>query len=173
MMVPNSFPIFHLVLNRDLALRISPPKWFLVYSTILMHLKPLTPTEFQPLSLKMCSPELSLLFLLRLYNKCLAGSCFPSCWKSSSVVPVFKNDGERSDPGKYHPISLLPIISKISESFINDSLTKHLDFTGLFSDFQYGFLMFRCRSKKNYSPQKVPPSTYFLGNMCSQGLLFY
>ena len=83
--------------------------------------------------LKMCTPELSAV-LAKLYNKCLAESCFPSCWKSSSVVPVFKNDGERSDPGKYHPISLLPIISKIFESFINDSLTKHLDTTGLFSD---------------------------------------
>ena len=48
MMVPNSFPIFHLVLNRDLALRISSPNWFLVQSTILMHAKPLATTEFQP-----------------------------------------------------------------------------------------------------------------------------
>ena len=32
------------------------------------------------------------------------------------------------------PTILLPIISKIFESFINDRLTKHLDFTGLFSD---------------------------------------
>ena len=45
-LIPNSFPIFHLVLNRDLALRISLPK-----STILMHPKPLAQTEFQPLSL--------------------------------------------------------------------------------------------------------------------------
>ena len=36
--------IFHLILNRDLALRISPPKWFLVQSMILMHPKPLAPT---------------------------------------------------------------------------------------------------------------------------------
>ena len=55
-MFPNSFPIFYLVMNRDLALRISLPKWFLVQSTILMHPK-----------------------LLLLYNKCLAKSCFPSC----------------------------------------------------------------------------------------------
>ena len=46
---------------------------------------------------------------------------------------------ERSDQGKYRPISLLPLISKIFESFINDSLTKHRDIIGLFSDLQYGF----------------------------------
>ena len=62
--------------------------------------------------------------------------------KSSFVVPVFKNDRERSDPGKYRHISRLPINSKIFESFINDSLTKHLDVTDLFSDLQYGFLAF-------------------------------
>ena len=90
----------------------------------------------------MCSPELSPV-LAKLYNKCLAKSCFPSCWKSSEVVPAFKNDGDRSDPGKYHPISLLSIVSKIFESFINDSLIKHLDSTGLFSDLQYGFRTLR------------------------------
>ena len=34
------------------------------------------------------------------------------------------------------------IISKIFESFFNDSLTKQLDITGLFSDLQYGFRTF-------------------------------
>ena len=58
-------------------------------------------------------------------------------------MPAFKNDGERSDPDKYRPISLLPIISKIFESFINDSLTKHLDISGLFSNLHYGFRAFR------------------------------
>ena len=100
------------------------------------------PDRIPSIVLKMCSPELSPV-LAKLYNKCLAESCFPSCWKSSSVVPVFKNDGERSDPGKYRPISLLPIISKIFESFINDSLINHLDSTGLFSDLQYGFRALR------------------------------
>ena len=79
----------------------------------------------------------------KLYNKWLAESCFPSCWKSSSAVPVFKNDGERPNLGTYHVISLVPIISKIFESFINDRLTKHLDITGLFSDLQYGLCAFR------------------------------
>ena len=100
------------------------------------------PDKIPSIVLKKCSPELSPV-LAKLYNKCLAESCFPSCWKSSSVVPAYKNDGERSDPGNYRPISLLPIISKIFESFINDSLIKHLNGTGLFSDLQYGFRAFR------------------------------
>ena len=62
--------------------------------------------------------------------------------ENSSAVPVFKNDGKRSDPGKYRPISLLPIISKIFESVIDDSLTKHLNTIVLFSDLQYGFRVF-------------------------------
>ena len=67
------------------------------------------PDRIPAIVLKMCSPELSHV-LIQLYNKCLAKSCFPSCWKSTSF---FKNDGERSDPGKYRPIRLLHIISKM------------------------------------------------------------
>ena len=44
--------------------------------------------------LKNCEPELSYI-LAELFNKCLKESCFPDCWKVSSVVPVFKNIGEK------------------------------------------------------------------------------
>ena len=69
------------------------------------------PDRIPAIVLKMCSPERSPV-LAKLY---------------------FKNDGERSDPGKYRSISRLPIINKIFESFINDSLTKYM----------YGFRAFR------------------------------
>ena len=45
--------------------------------------------------LKNCELELSYI-LAELFNKCLKEYCFPDCWKVSSVVPVFKNVGERS-----------------------------------------------------------------------------
>ena len=45
--------------------------------------------------LKNCEPEFSYI-LAELFNKFLKESCFPDCWKVSSVVPVFKNVGERS-----------------------------------------------------------------------------
>ena len=45
--------------------------------------------------LKNCVLELSYV-LAELFNKVLKESYFPDCWKVSSVVPVFKNVGERS-----------------------------------------------------------------------------
>ena len=44
--------------------------------------------------LKNSEPELSYISA-ELFNKCLKESCFPDCWKVSSVDPVFKNVGER------------------------------------------------------------------------------
>ena len=46
--------------------------------------------------------------LSELFNKCQKESCFPECWKVSSVVPVFKNVGERPEAKAYHPVSLYP-----------------------------------------------------------------
>ena len=60
---------------------------------------------------KKCEPELSYI-LAELFNKCLKESCFPDCWKVSSVVPVFKNAGERSTAKNYCPVSLLSVVSK-------------------------------------------------------------
>ena len=45
--------------------------------------------------LKNCESELSYI-LTDIFNKYLKESCFPDCWKVSSVVPVFKKVGERS-----------------------------------------------------------------------------
>ena len=61
--------------------------------------------------LKNCEPELSCI-LAELFNMCLKESCFPDCWKVSSVVPIFKNTGERSIAKNYRPVSLLFVVSK-------------------------------------------------------------
>ena len=88
--------------------------------------------------LRNCEPELSYI-LAELFNKCLKESCFPDCWKVSSVVPVFKNVGERSTAKNYHPVSLLSVVSKVFEKFVNNKIADHLEKCGLCSDFQYGF----------------------------------
>ena len=88
--------------------------------------------------LENCEPELSYI-LAKLFNKCLKESCFPDCWKVSSVVPVFKNFGERSTAKSYRPVSLLSVVSKVFEKLVNNRIVDHLEKCGLFSDFQYGF----------------------------------
>ena len=88
--------------------------------------------------LKNCEPELPYI-LAELFNECLKDSCFPDCWKVSSVVPVFKNIGERSTAKNYHPVSLVSLFSKVLEKLVNNGVVDHLEKSGLFSDFQYGF----------------------------------
>ena len=88
--------------------------------------------------LKNCEPELSYI-LAELFNKCLKESCFPDCWKVSSVVPAFKNVGERSTAKNYRPVSLLSVVSKVFEKLVNNRIVDPLEKCGLFSDFQYGF----------------------------------
>ena len=87
--------------------------------------------------LKNCEPELSDV-LAKLFNKCLKESCFPDCWKVTSVVPVFRNVGERSAAKNYCPVSLLPVVRKVFEKLVNNRIVDHLEKCG-FSDFQYGF----------------------------------
>ena len=75
---------------------------------------------------KNCEPELSYI-LAELFNKCLKESCFPDCWKVSSVVPVFKNVGERSTAKNYRPVSLPSMVSKVFEKLVNNRIVDHLE----------------------------------------------
>ena len=88
--------------------------------------------------LKNSEPKLSYT-LAKLFNMCLKESCFPDCWKVSSVVPVFKNVGERSTAKSYRPVSLLSVVSKVIEKLVNNRIVDHLENCGLFADFQYRF----------------------------------
>ena len=88
--------------------------------------------------LKNCEPELSYI-LAKLFNICLKESCFPDCWKVSSVVPVFKNARKRSIAKNYHPVSLLSVVSKVFEKLVNNRIVDHLEKCGVFSHFPVWF----------------------------------
>ena len=74
--------------------------------------KAFVPDCIPVVALKNCEPEPSYI-LAELFNMCLKESCFPDCWKVSSVVPVFKNVGERSTAKNYRPVSFLSVVSKV------------------------------------------------------------
>ena len=70
--------------------------------------------------LKNYEHELSYI-LSELFNKCLKESCFPDCWRVSSVVPVFKNVGERSTAKKYHS---LVVSDRTARAFNRSGVTQ-------------------------------------------------
>ena len=81
--------------------------------------------------LKNSEPELSYI-LAELLNKCLKEFCFPDCLKVSSVVPVFKNVGERSAAKNYRHVSLLSVISKAFEKLVNNRIVDRLEKCDIF-----------------------------------------
>ena len=53
---------------------------------------------------------------------------FPPKWKTARILPLLKNNKmDRTDPNSYRPISLLPIISKISERIVQVQLLDYLE----------------------------------------------
>ena len=88
--------------------------------------------------IKNCEPE-HFYILAELFSKCLEESSFRDCWKVLSVVPVLKNVGGRSTTKSFYPVSLLSVVSKVFEKLENNRIVDHLEKSGLFSDFQYGF----------------------------------
>ena len=83
--------------------------------------KPSGPDRIPVVVLKNCNPELSYI-LAEVFNKCLKEPCFLDCCKVSSVVPVFKNVGERSTAKNYRPVSLFSVVSKAFEKLVNNKI---------------------------------------------------
>ena len=136
-----SLPVFPSRTNLKLHNISITPKMVKKVITNLDSSKASGPDCIPVVVLKNCGPELSYI-LAKLFNNCLKESCFPHCWKVSSVVPVFKNVGERSIAKNYCPVSLLSVVSKVFEKLVNNRIVDHLQKCGLFSDFQYGFRSF-------------------------------
>ena len=90
-----SLPVFHSKTHLKLQnISVTP----IMVKKVIMNLdlsKASGPDCILVVVLKNCEPELSYI-IGGLFNKCLKESCFPNCWKVSSVFPVFKNVGERS-----------------------------------------------------------------------------
>ena len=76
--------------------------------------------------------------LSSLINKSFTTGVFPKFLKIAHVIPIFKS-GNKTDPGNYRPISILPILSKIFEKVVTDQLYSFFDHFKLFSSSQFGF----------------------------------
>ena len=77
--------------------------------------------------------------LTLLFETALKEKTFPLMWKIANVVPVHKTEEKRIKKN-YHPISLLPIFSKIFGRVIYNSLFIDFVTNKLFTPLQSGFL---------------------------------
>ena len=55
--------------------------------------------------------------LTKLINKCIDEKSFPACLKEAIIVAVHKS-GDFQEPSKFRPISLLPTVAKVIETFL-------------------------------------------------------
>ena len=53
------------------------------------------------------------------------------------MLLIFKNVKERSK--NWRPVSLLSVVNKVFEKLVSNKIVDHLEKSGFFSDFRYGF----------------------------------
>ena len=63
--------------------------------------------------------------ITRIVNNSFVTNMFARAWKTAEVTPILKC-GNPDVPNNYRPISLLPIVSKITERVVHGQLMEHL-----------------------------------------------
>lgn len=76
--------------------------------------------------------------LSEIINFSFSSGTFPAMWKLAHVIPLPKTSNPTSF-SQYRPISILPVLSKIIEHFVNRRLLSHLHKHNLLNRFQSGF----------------------------------
>lgn len=70
----------------------------------------------------------------------------PTSFKISSVIPIYKNKGNKDDPSNFRPIALTSFLAKLLERCVKYYLQTHLETHHFFSNNQFGF---RCARSTN------------------------
>ncbi len=84
------------------------------------------------------SLPVNITYLTTIINTSIVTGVFPSAWKRSTVIPVFKSC-DRCDANNYRPVSILPLLFKILEKIVSKQLTTFLESRRLLSCNQHGF----------------------------------
>jgi hypothetical protein len=96
------------------------------------------PDKVHPRILRELSSELANPLCI-LFSRSVDEGLVPSMWKQACITPLFKK-GSKKSPGNYRPVSLTPILCKVMERLVRDSIVKHLKTNELLADEQHGFI---------------------------------
>ena len=109
--------------------------------TIDSNSKPLTVQKFFSLLSKLCKSEatgrdkiserllreyadLVASSLCAIFNRSIISGIFPTEWKSTKVIPLFKQ-GEHSELNNYRPISIIPVVAKVFERIVYNQFYEY------------------------------------------------
>ena len=76
--------------------------------------------------------------LPHIINLSIRNSVFPSSWKVAKVIPIYKS-GSSMEVSNYRPISVLPVVSKIIEKHVHQTLYEYFQKFQLLRVAQSGF----------------------------------
>jgi len=60
-------------------------------------------------------------FIARLLNLSTRNNIFPESWKTARVTPIFQ-EGDKGERSNYRPISVLPVLTRLSEKLMFNQL---------------------------------------------------
>ena len=123
--------------------------------TIDSNSKPLTVQKFFSLLSKLCKSKATGLdeiserllreyadlvasSLCAIFNRSIISGIFPTEWKSTKVIPLFKQ-GEHSELNNYRPISIIPVVAKVFERIVYNQFYEYWTENNLISCNQSGF----------------------------------
>ena len=78
-------------------------------------------------------------FLLHIFNLSWSSHSFPSIWKTSSIIFIYKMRKLLHSPASFRPISLTSYVSKLFERIILSRLLFFLELNSILSPRQAGF----------------------------------
>ena len=112
---------------------------------ILLNLDPSKATGIDNISARFLRDGASILAnpIKQICNLSITQGCFPDSCKSAKLKPLFKK-GNKTNPEKYRPISILPVVSKIIERVVHNQIEAFLTENKILYKYQSGF-------RKNHS----------------------
>ena len=95
------------------------------------------------------------------FNRSLVDFRVPAGWKLATITSLFEK-GERTHPGNYRPVALLPIIFNVVDCVLNDLIGRYLFKQPLMSLHQHGFV----RGSVGYVAQKIRSTSAYWSPTC-------
>ena len=79
-----------------------------------------------------------ILFLTKIFNKCIQHEIFPNAFITAQVIPIPKISSPKS-PDDLRPISLLFVFSKLFEKILESRMLRFLNKNNILTSSQFGF----------------------------------